>query len=70
MTKEELARVFADAVEKVYSPETREKAKEKLRHEQHFGNTSEDEILLAINTELALNRQLLFEVLEKTLCSE
>ena len=68
MTREELAMVFGEAIAKVYSPETRQKATEKLRREHHFGNTPEDEKFLAINVELALNRQLLHEVLERVLC--
>lgn len=68
MTKEELALVFGEAIARVYSPEVRQKATEKLRREHKFGNTPDDEKLLAISVELALNRQLLHEVLERVLC--
>lgn len=70
MTKDELVTVFAEATAKIYSDETRQRMKDKLRREQHFGNTLDDEKILAISVELALNRQLLFEVFEKTLCRE
>lgn len=60
--------IFAEATVRVYSPEIRQKAREKLKREQHFNNTPEDEKLLAVNVELALNRQLIHEVLEKILC--
>lgn len=70
MTREKLALIFADATAKVYSPEIRRKVRDKLRTEQKFGNTPDDEKLLSLNVELALNRQLLYEVLERILCSE
>ena len=68
MTKEELALMFGEAVAKVYSPECRQKAMEKLYQEQQPGNTPDDEKYFAIKVELTLNRQLLFEVLERVLC--
>ena len=68
MTREELTMVFGESIAKVYSPESRQKAADKLRREQHFGNSPNDEQLLAINVELALNRQLFHEVLERILC--
>ena len=60
--------IFAEATARVYSPEIRQKARDKLKREQTFNNTPEDEKLLAVNVELALNRQLLHEVLERILC--
>lgn len=68
MTKEDLRKIFAEATARVYSPETRQKAREKLKREQHFNSTPEDEKLLAVSVELALNRQLFYEVLERILC--
>ena len=68
MTKEDLRKIFAEATARVYSPEIRQKARDKLKREQPFNNTPEDEKLLAVNVELALNRQLLHEVLERILC--
>ena len=70
MTKEELRQIFHDATAQVYSPEARRKVADKLCSEQHYSNTEKDQVLLALNVELALNRRLLYEVLRRILCSE
>ena len=67
MTKQDLAMIFAETLEKVYSEENRHKAEEKLRVEQNFGDTPEENLILKINTEILLEKTFLFEVLSRVL---
>lgn len=62
--------IFGEAVEKVYSPECRQEITEKLYREQGIGNKPDDANSFALQVELSLNRQLLYEVLARVLCKE
>ena len=67
MTKDELALIFAEELEKIYSEENRRKVEKKLRAEQNFGDTPEENLVLKINTEILLEKNFLFEVLSQVL---
>ena len=67
MTEKELVVIFADQLAKTYSAESRKKVEEKLLAEQNYNGTPEDMQALRINTELALEKAFLFEILRKVL---
>lgn len=67
MSKQDLTMIFAETLEKIYSEENRHNVEEKLRAEQNFGDTPEENLVLKINTEILLEKSFLFEVLSRVL---
>ena len=65
MTKTELALIFAEELEEVSKPESREKVVKKLLAEQDYGD--DDAMILRINTEIILERALMMRVLARVL---